>query len=87
MSVSKVRERCVTTIPKHMRKKAKIKIGDYLVWTFVGQDQFLVTLAPAERYQALNELLKGVELSPESKRKAEEEYFKKAGSRVEYARS
>lgn len=85
MDVSKIRERCVTTIPKHVRKKARIRVGDYLVWTFIGQDQFLVTLAPAERYRALKELLSGVELSSKSKRKAEEEYFRKAGSRVEHA--
>lgn len=86
MSVSKIRERCVITIPKHVRKKAKIKVGDYLVWTFIGQDRFLVTLAPAERYRALNELLSGVELSQRSRREAEEEYFRKAGSRVEHVR-
>lgn len=81
MSVSKIRERCVTTIPKQVRNKGNVKVGDYLVWTPVGQDQFLVTLAPADRYRTLTELLSGVELSPKSKKAAEEEYFKKAGLR------
>lgn len=79
--MSKIRERCVTTIPKQIRNKTNVRVGDYLVWTLAGQDQFLVTLAPAKRNQALTELLKGVELSHKSKKTAEEEYFKRANSR------
>lgn len=79
MSVSKIRERYVTTLPKSLRRGGRIKVGDYLVWFPTRENQFLVAVAPAERYKALDELLGGVELSPESRRIAEKEYLKQAG--------
>lgn len=82
MSVSRIRPRYVVTLPKSMRKRRNVKVGDNLVWIPVSDKEFLTVVLPADRYQVLADLMGEVDLSPEAKLAAQMSYFSNAGKKV-----
>lgn len=85
MSVSRIRSRYVVTLPKSVRKRRGVKVGDNLVWLPLSEKEFLAVVLPADRYQVLAELMGDVELSPEAKLAAQGLYFSKTRARREPA--
>jgi len=78
MSVSRIRPRYVVTLPRSLRKRRTIKVGDNVVWLPVSEREFLAVVLPSDRYQVLADLMGNVELSAEAKRAAEASYFSHA---------
>lgn len=82
MSVSRIRPRYVVTLPRSVRKRRKVKVGDNLVWLPLSENEFLTVILPSDRYKVLADLMGDVELTPEAKLAAEESYFVKADKKV-----
>lgn len=78
MSVSRIRPRYVVTLPRSLRKRRTIKVGDNVVWLPVSEREFLAVVLPSDRYQVLADLIGGIELSAEARRAAETSYFSDA---------
>jgi len=81
-SVTRVRERYVVTLPRSLRKRRKVRVGDNVVWLPVSDREFLAVILPADRYQALSGLMSGVELSREARLAAERAYFSRAAKKA-----
>jgi bifunctional DNA-binding transcriptional regulator/antitoxin component of YhaV-PrlF toxin-antitoxin module len=74
-AVTRIRPRYVVTLPKSVRKRRNVKVGDNLVWLPVSDREFLAVILPSDRYQVLADLMKGIELSREARLAAERAYF------------
>jgi bifunctional DNA-binding transcriptional regulator/antitoxin component of YhaV-PrlF toxin-antitoxin module len=74
-SVTRVRPRYVITLPRSLRKRRRIKVGDNVVWMPISDRELLAVILPADRYQVLADLMAGVELSREGRLAAERSYY------------
>ena len=82
MSISRIRPRYVVTLPRSVRKRRKVKVGDNLVWLPLSENEFLTVVLPSDRYKVLDDIMGDVQLTPEAKLAAEESYFAKADKKV-----
>ena len=82
MSVSRIRPRYVVTLPRSVRRRRRVEVGDNLVWLPLSENEFLAVILPSDRYRVLGDLMGDVKLTPEAKLAAEESYFAKADKKV-----
>ena len=78
-TVTRVRPRYVVTLPRAIRKHRKVRVGDNLVWLPVSDREFLAVVLPANRYEVLADLMRGINLSREARLAAEHSYFSNVG--------
>ncbi len=81
-AVSRIRPRYVVTLPRSLRKRRKVKVGDNLVWLPVSDKEFLAVILPSDRYQVLADLMSGIDLSHEARLAAENAYFSTAAKKA-----
>lgn len=81
-AVTRVRPRYVVTLPKSLRKRRRVRVGDNVVWLPVSDREFLAVIMPSDRYQVLADLMGGLELSREARLAADKAYFSDAGKKV-----
>ena len=77
-AVTRIRPRFVVTLPRSLRKRRKVRVGDNIVWLPVSDREFLAVILPSNRYQVLADLMSGIELSREARLAAEKAYFSNA---------
>jgi bifunctional DNA-binding transcriptional regulator/antitoxin component of YhaV-PrlF toxin-antitoxin module len=82
MSVSRIRPRYVVTVPRSVRRRRRVKVGDNLVWLPLSENEFLTVVLPSDRYRVLADIMGDVELTQEAKLVAQESYFAKADKKV-----
>jgi len=82
MSVSRIRPRYVVTLPKSLRRRREVKVGDNLVWLPLSDKEFLAVVLPGDRYRVLDELMGDVKLTHEAKLAAEASYFANSGKKA-----
>lgn len=81
-AVTRIRPRYVVTLPRSLRKRRKVKVGDNVVWLPVSDREFLAVILPSDRYQVLADLMSGIELSYEARLAAENAYFSSAAKKA-----
>ncbi len=81
-AVTRIRPRYVVTLPRSLRKRRKVKVGDNVVWLPVSDREFLAVVLPSDRYRVLADLMSGIELSYEAKLAAENAYFSSAAKKA-----
>ena len=81
-AVTRIRPRFVVTLPRSLRKRRNLKVGDNVVWLPVSDREFLAVVLPSDRYQVLADLMSGVELSNEARLAAEKTYFSNAAKKA-----
>lgn len=81
MSVSRIRPRYVVTVPRSLRKRRNLRVGDNLVWLPLSEREFLTVVLPSNRYRVLADLMGDIELTKEAKLAAQASYFATAGKR------
>jgi len=81
-AVTRIRPRYVVTLPRSLRKRRKVKVGDNVVWLPVSDREFLAVVLPSYRYRVLADLMSGIELSYEAKLAAENAYFSSAAKKA-----
>ena len=82
LSVSRIRPRYVVTLPRSLRRRRNVRVGDNLVWLPVSDREFLAVILPSNRYQVLADLMAGIELSHEAKLAADRAYFSGAAKKA-----
>jgi bifunctional DNA-binding transcriptional regulator/antitoxin component of YhaV-PrlF toxin-antitoxin module len=82
VSVSRIRPRYLVTLPKSLRKRREVRVGDNLVWLPLSDKEFLAVVLPADRYRVLDELMGDTKLTHEAKLAAEASYFANSGKKV-----
>jgi len=65
----------VVTIPRSLRKRRNVRVGDNVVWLPVSDRELLAVILPSDRYRVLADLMSGIELSREARLAAEKAYF------------
>jgi bifunctional DNA-binding transcriptional regulator/antitoxin component of YhaV-PrlF toxin-antitoxin module len=80
-AVTRIRPRYVVTLPRSIRKRRRVKVGDNVVWLPVSEREFLAVILPPNRYRVLAELMNGIELSREARLAAENAYFSSAAKK------
>ena len=83
-AVTRIRPRYVVTLPRSLRKRGNVRVGDNVVWLPVSEKEFLAVILPSDRYQVLADLMKGIELSHEAKLAAERAYFSNAAKKARH---
>ncbi len=81
-AVTRIRPRYVVTLPRSLRKRRKMKVGDNVVWLPVSDREFLAVILPSDRYQVLADLMSGINLSREARLAAENAYFSSAAKKA-----
>jgi len=74
-SVTRIRPRYVVTLPRSVRRRQNVRVGDNVVWLPVSDRELLAVILPSDRYRVLADLMSGVELSREAQLAAEKAYF------------
>jgi bifunctional DNA-binding transcriptional regulator/antitoxin component of YhaV-PrlF toxin-antitoxin module len=83
-SVTRIRPRYVITLPRSLRKRRRIKVGDNVVWMPISDRELLAVILPADRYQVLADLMGGIELSREARLAAERAYYSEAAKKAKH---
>jgi hypothetical protein len=81
-AVTRIRPRYVITLPRSLRKRRKVKVGDNVVWLPVSDREFLAVILPSDRYHVLADLMSGIELSREARLAAEKAYSSSAARKA-----
>jgi bifunctional DNA-binding transcriptional regulator/antitoxin component of YhaV-PrlF toxin-antitoxin module len=81
-AVTRIRPRYVVTLPRSVRARRNVKVGDNVVWLPVSDREFLAVILPSDRYQVLADLMSGLELSREARLAAERAYFTQGAKKV-----
>ena len=82
MNISRIRPRYVVTLPKSLRSRREVRVGDNLVWLPLSDKEFLAIVLPADRYEVLDQLMGDVKLTHEAKLAAESSYFANSGKKA-----
>jgi len=83
-SVTRIRPRYVITLPRSLRERGRIKVGDNVVWMPISDSELLAVILPADRYQVLADLMSGVELSREARLAAERAFYSEAAKKAKH---
>jgi len=83
-SVTRIRPRNVITLPRSLRERGRIKVGDNVVWMPISDSELLAVILPADRYQVLADLMSGVELSREARLAAERAFYSEAAKKAKH---
>jgi len=83
-SVTRIRPRYVVTLPRSVRRRQNVRVGDNVVWLPVSDRELLAVILPSDRYRVLADLMSGVELSREARLAAEKAYFSREARKARH---
>ena len=83
-SVTRIRPRYVVTLPRSVRRRQNVRVGDNVVWLPVSDRELLAVILPSDRYRVLADLMSGVELSREARLAAEKAYFSRGARKARH---